>query len=223
VDWLLETHAHADHLSAAPWLQQRLGGRIAIGAGIGGVQQRFASLLDAPDLSGNGREFDHLLQDGEQFQVGELSVMVAATPGHTPACVSYLLPGHAFIGDTLFMPDYGTARADFPGGDAAQLYRSIQTLLALPPETVLHLCHDYPPAHRGPQSQSTVAAQRATNVHVKTGTTEAAFVAMRQARDAGLAAPVLLWPSLQVNLRAGHWPPAASNGLHYLKTPLNAL
>ena len=226
VDWLLETHAHADHLSAAPYLQQQLGqGRIAIGAGIGGVQQRFADLLHAPDLSGHGREFDALFDDGARFRVGTLDVEVLHTPGHTPACVSYHLPQQriAFIGDTLFMPDYGSARADFPGGDARTLYRSIQRLLALPPETTLYLCHDYPPAHRGPEWQSTVAEQRQLNLHVHEGIDEQTFVALRSARDKTLAAPQLLWPSLQVNLRAGHLPPPESNGRIYLKTPLNAI
>lgn len=226
VDWLLETHAHADHLSAAPWLQQQLGqGRIAIGAGIGGVQQRFADILHAEDLSGEGREFDTLFQDGERFQVGSLQVEVMHTPGHTPACISYHLPEQkiVFVGDTLFMPDYGTARADFPGGDARTLYRSIQRLLALPPDTQIYLCHDYPPAHRGPQWQSTVAEQRQLNLHVHEGIDEQTFVALREARDKTLSAPVLIWPSLQVNLRAGHLPPPESNGRIYLKTPLNVL
>lgn len=225
VDWLLETHAHADHLSAAPWLQQQLGGVIAIGAGIGTVQRHFADLLHAEDLSGEGREFDRLFHDGERFRVGAMEVEVLHTPGHTPACISYHLATEqiAFIGDTLFMPDYGTARADFPGGDAHQLYRSIQRLLALPPQTTLYLCHDYPPAHRGPQWASTVAEQRLLNLHCHEGISEAAFVQLRTARDKTLSAPQLLWPSLQVNLRAGHLPPAESNGRIYLKTPLNAI
>ncbi len=223
VDWLLETHAHADHLSSAPWLQQRLGGRIGIGAGIGGVQQRFARLLDAPDLSGSGQEFNHLFVDGEHFSLGELNIEVLATPGHTPACVSFRVGQHVFVGDTLFMPDYGSARADFPGGDARELYRSIQKLLALPPDTQLHLCHDYPPSTRAPAWTSTVAEQRAHNVQVHEGVDEASYVAMREARDATLSAPVLLWPSLQVNLRAGHFPPANGEGLVHLKTPINVL
>jgi glyoxylase-like metal-dependent hydrolase (beta-lactamase superfamily II) len=223
VDWLLETHAHADHLSSALWLQQQLGGRIGIGAGIGGVQQRFARLLDAPDLSGSGQEFDHLFVDGEHFSLGELDIEVLATPGHTPACVSFRVGQHVFVGDTLFMPDYGSARADFPGGDARQLYRSIQKLLALPLDTQLHLCHDYPPATRAPAWTCTVAEQRAHNVQVHEGVDEASYVAMREARDATLSAPVLLWPSLQVNLRAGHFPPANSDGLVHLKTPINVL
>jgi glyoxylase-like metal-dependent hydrolase (beta-lactamase superfamily II) len=223
VEWIMETHAHADHLSAAPWLQQRVGGRIGIGAGIGGVQQRFARLLDAPDLSGSGQEFDQLFAGGEHFQLGELDIEVMATPGHTPACVSYRVGQHVFVGDTLFMPDYGSARADFPGGNARELYRSIQKLLALPPDTQLHLCHDYPPASRAPAWTCTVAEQRAHNVQVHEGVDEASYVAMREARDATLAAPVLLWPSLQVNLRAGRFPPANSEGLVHLKTPINAL
>jgi glyoxylase-like metal-dependent hydrolase (beta-lactamase superfamily II) len=226
VEWLLETHAHADHLSAAPWLKAQLGGgRIAIGAGIGEVQQRFADILHAEDLSGDGREFDTLFRDGDRFRIGALEVEVLHTPGHTPACISYHLPGAriAFVGDTLFMPDYGTARADFPGGDARQLYRSIQRLLALPPETELYLCHDYPPAHRGPQWRSSVAEQRKFNLHCHEGVDEEAYVALRTARDKTLSAPVLIWPSLQVNLRAGHLPPPESNGRVYLKTPLNVL
>lgn len=224
VDWLLETHAHADHLSAAYHLQQRLGGRIGIGAGIAGLQRHFGPLLNATDLSGSGQEFDTLFAEGDVVPVGELNLQVLHTPGHTPACLSYYLPGApgcVFVGDTLFMPDYGSARADFPGGDAQQLYRSIQRLLALPPDTRLLLCHDYPPGERAPAFSTSVAAQRAANVHVHEGVDEAAFVAMRQARDAGLAVPALLWPSLQVNLRAGRLPPPEANGIAYLKTPLN--
>lgn len=223
VDWLLETHAHADHLSGAPWLQQRVGGRIGIGDDIGGVQRHFAPLLGMNDVSGEGREFDHLFHDGDTFQVGELTLSVMHTPGHTPACISYHLPGHVFVGDTLFMPDYGSARCDFPGGDAHQLYRSSRRLFALPPETQMHLCHDYPPAGRAPAWTCTVADQRAHNIHLHDGVSEAEFVALRSARDATLGAPVLLWPSLQVNLRAGHLPPPEANGQRYMKTPIDAL
>ncbi len=227
VDWLLETHAHADHLSAAPWLKEQLGGNalIAIGDGIGGVQRRFADILHAEDISGDGREFDKLFHDGDRFAIGGLQVEVLHTPGHTPACISYHLPEQhiVFVGDTLFMPDYGTARADFPGGDARTLYRSIQRLLALPAETQIYLCHDYPPAHRGPEWLTTVAEQRKLNLHVHEGIDEETFVQLRTSRDKTLAAPVLIWPSLQVNLRAGHLPPAESNGRIYLKTPLNAI
>ena len=225
VDWLLETHAHADHLSAAPYLQQRLGGRIAIGAHIRDVQQVFKRLFNADDIATDGTPFDQLFGDGERFQIGALEVEVMHTPGHTPGCVSYLLRSDngldVFIGDTLFMPDYGSARCDFPGGDAATLYRSIRQLLALPPETRLHLCHDYPGSERAPKWVSSVAEQRRDNVHVHDGVTEDEFVAMRTARDRTLAKPVLLLPAIQVNVRAGHWPAAEGNGVHYLKIPLN--
>ncbi len=227
VDWLLETHAHADHLSAAPYLQRQLGGRIAIGAHIRDVQQVFKRLFNADDIATDGTPFEHLFADGERFSVGALEVEVMHTPGHTPGCVSYVLRSDAgldvFIGDTLFMPDYGSARCDFPGGDAATLYRSIRQLLALPPETRLHLCHDYPGSERAPEWVSTVAEQKRDNVHVHDGVTEKAFVAMRTARDRTLAKPVLLLPAIQVNVRAGHWPAAESNGVRYLKIPLNAV
>ncbi|MEP6874443.1 MAG: MBL fold metallo-hydrolase [Burkholderiales bacterium] len=227
IDWLLETHAHADHLSAAPYLQQQLGGRIAIGAHIREVQRVFKPLFNAADMATDGSPFEHLFADGERFRIGALEVEVIHTPGHTPGCVSYALPSDAgldvFIGDTLFMPDYGSARCDFPGGDAATLYRSIRKLLALPPETRLHLCHDYPGSERLPQWVSSVAEQRRDNVHVHDGVTEAEFVAMRTSRDRTLAKPVLLLPAIQVNVRAGQWPPAEANGMRYLKIPLNAM
>jgi glyoxylase-like metal-dependent hydrolase (beta-lactamase superfamily II) len=227
VDWLLETHAHADHLSAAPYLQQQLGGTIAIGAHIREVQRVFGRLFNAPDIAGDGAPFGHLFDDGERFRVGALEVEVLHTPGHTPGCVSYSVESDAghdvFIGDTLFMPDYGSARCDFPGGDAATLYRSVRRLLALPPETRLHLCHDYPPAERAPQWISTVAEQRRANIHLHDGVDEAAFVAMRNARDRLLDKPVLLLPAIQVNVRAGHWPAPEANGGRYLKIPLNRL
>jgi glyoxylase-like metal-dependent hydrolase (beta-lactamase superfamily II) len=223
VDWHLETHAHADHLSAAPYLQQQLGGRTGIGSHIRQVQGVFKAIFNAEDLATDGRQFDHLFDDGETFAVGELSVQVLHTPGHTPACLSYVVGDDAFIGDTLFMPDYGSARCDFPGGDAATLYRSVRRLLALPGHTRLHLCHDYPPGERSPCSLTTVAEQRAHKVHLHDGIDEASFVAMRTARDRTLELPTLLLPSVQVNMRAGHFPPAEANGVSYLKIPLNAL
>lgn len=223
VDWLLETHAHADHLSAAPWLKERLGGRIGIGEHIRTVQKVFSGIFNAKDINADGRQFDHLFRDGETFQVGEIEFRVMHTPGHTPACLAYVTEGHAFVGDTLFMPDYGTARCDFPGGDAATLYRSIRRLLSLPGDTQLHMCHDYQPGGREPRWVTTVAEQRASNIHVHDGVTEAEFVAMRTARDKTLAMPVLILPSVQVNARAGHFPPPEDNGVSYLKIPLNAL
>ena len=223
VDWLLETHAHADHLSAAPYLKQQLGGKIAIGQPICQVQAVFKKVFNAEDISTEGTEFDYLFADGENFKIGEVRVKVMHTPGHTPACMTYVMGQDVFVGDTLFMPDYGTARCDFPGGDAATLYRSIQKVLALPPETRLHLCHDYPPAGRGPAWETTVGEQRASNIHVHDGVTEAAFVALRTARDKTLSMPVLILPAVQVNVRAGRLPPAEDNGVHYLKIPINAL
>ena len=223
LDWLLETHAHADHLSAAPYLRQQLGGKIAIGRQICAVQAVFKKIFNAPDMNTDGREFDQLFDDGDGFDLGGLQVQVMHTPGHTPACLTYLLGRHAFVGDTLFMPDYGTARCDFPGGDAAMLYRSIQKVLALAPDTQLHLCHDYPPAGRGPMWVSTVAQQRAHNIHVHDGISEADFVSMRRARDKTLAMPVLILPAVQVNVRAGQLPPPEDNGVSYLKIPVNLL
>ncbi len=224
VDWLLETHAHADHLSAAPWLKARLGGRIAIGRHIREVQQVFKGLFNAPDMNTEGREFDQLFDDGEVFAIGTLQARALHTPGHTPACMSYQVGDDVFVGDTLFMPDYGTARCDFPGGDARTLYRSIRRVLSLPPATRLHLCHDYPPpGGRAPAWVCTVAEQRAANIHVHDGVDEETFVAMRTARDRTLAMPTLMLPSVQVNVRAGHLPPAEDNGVAYLKIPLNQL
>jgi len=223
VEWLLETHAHADHLSAAPYLKAQVGGRIAIGAHIRAVQGLFARIFNAPDISGSGVEFDHLFEDGERFHIGELEVEVIHTPGHTPACLTYRIGHDAFVGDTLFMPDYGTARCDFPGGDAATLYRSIHKVLALPPDTRLHLCHDYPPEEREPAWVCTVADQRAHNIHVHDGVSEADFVALREARDQTLDMPRLILPSVQVNVRAGKLPPPEDNGVSYLKIPLNLL
>ena len=223
VAWLLETHAHADHLSAAPYLQAQLGGQTAIGKHICEVQTVFKKVFNAKDMNTDGADFDHLFEDGELFSVGALEVRALHTPGHTPACMTYLTGEHAFVGDTLFMPDYGTARCDFPGGDAATLYRSIRKLLDLPAQTRLHLCHDYPPDSREPVWETTVAQQRAANIHVHDGVTEAAFVALRTARDKTLAMPVLLLPSVQVNVRAGRLPPAEDNGVHYLKIPIDLL
>ena len=219
--WILETHAHADHLSAAPYLHQQTGAAVAIGARIRDVQVLFAPVFNLHDISGDGSEFDRLLEDGDRLGLGALEIEVLHTPGHTPACVSYRIGDAVFVGDTLFMPDYGTARADFPGGSARQLHASIQRLLALPPHTRLYLCHDYKaPGREHHAWESTVAEQRAHNVHVYTGVSADAFVALREARDATLAAPVLLLPAIQVNIRAGRLPPPEANGVRYLKIPL---
>lgn len=219
--WILETHAHADHLSAAPYLKARTGAPVAIGEHIREVQAIFAPVFHALDVAGDGREFDRLLRDGEALALGALQIQVLHTPGHTPACVSYRVGDAVFVGDTLFMPDYGTARADFPGGSARQLYRSIRRLLALPPETRLFLCHDYlAPGREAYAWETTVAAQRARNVHVHEGVDEDAFVALREKRDATLAAPALLLPSVQVNMRAGRLPPAEADGVSYLRIPV---
>ena len=227
VDWLLETHAHADHLSAAPYLKQRLGGTLAIGAHIVDVQRVFRKLFNGAEIADDGAPFERLFADDEHFSIGTLDVRVLHTPGHTPGCVSYCVHSDAgldvFIGDTLFMPDYGSARCDFPGGDAAQLYRSVRRLLALPDAARLHLCHDYPPGERAPRWVCTVAEQRRDNVHLRDGIDEAAFVAMRNARDRTLGKPALLLPAIQVNVRAGEWPSAESNGVRYLKIPLNTV
>jgi glyoxylase-like metal-dependent hydrolase (beta-lactamase superfamily II) len=223
VDWHLETHAHADHLSAAPYLKAQLGGRIAIGEHIRDVQRVFKGLFNAADLRTDGGEFDHLFKDGETFAIGQLQARVLHTPGHTPACVSYVVGRDAFVGDTLFMPDYGTARCDFPGGDARVLYRSIRKLLALGDDLRLHLCHDYMPGGREVRWQTTAGEERLRNVHVREGVTEDEFVQMRTARDRTLDMPVLMLPAVQVNARAGRLPPAEDNGVSYLKIPLNAL
>ena len=222
VAWILETHAHADHLSAAPYLKEQTGAPIGIGEHIRDVQRTFAPMFGLDDVSGDGREFDRLFRDGETFPLGGLQVGVMHTPGHTPACVSYRIGDAVFVGDTLFMPDYGTARADFPGGDARTLYRSIHALLSLPDDTRLFLCHDYKAPGRDHYAwETTVADEKARNVHIGGGVTEDDYVKMREARDATLAAPVLLLPSLQVNIRAGRLPGPEANGRRYLKIPLD--
>jgi glyoxylase-like metal-dependent hydrolase (beta-lactamase superfamily II) len=232
VQWLLETHVHADHLSAAPYLHQHLGGRLAIGSHITTVQDTFGKLFNAgTEFARDGSQFDRLLDDGDHIEIGGLQVTAMHTPGHTPACMTYVIRDHsvdpvrtvAFVGDTLFMPDYGTARCDFPGGSAATLYQSIRKVLSLPGDTVLYLCHDYPPQDRDPVCVTTVAEQRARNIHVHDGVPETEFVQMRQARDATLAMPVLILPSVQVNMRAGQMPPPEDNGIRYLKIPVNAI
>jgi glyoxylase-like metal-dependent hydrolase (beta-lactamase superfamily II) len=223
-EWILETHAHADHLSAAPWLREQLGGRVAIGCDITRVQGVFKRLFNLePEFATDGRQFDRLFGDGDSFPIGALEAQVLAMPGHTPACIAYQVGDAVFIGDTLFMPDIGTARCDFPGGDATQMYHSIRRLLALPGETRLFVCHDYPPAGREPRWESTVAEQRASNIHMHDGVTAEDFVAMRTARDATLEMPQLILPSVQVNIRAGQLPPREDNGVAYLKIPVNAI
>ncbi|MBA4036194.1 MAG: MBL fold metallo-hydrolase [Bradyrhizobium sp.] len=221
IEWVLETHAHADHLSGAPYIKFRTGARIGIGEHIKDVQRIFRPVFNAEDLRTDGSDFDRLFADGETFGIGELVVEVLHTPGHTPADLSYKIGDAVFVGDTLFMPDYGTARADFPGGDAGQLYRSIQRLLRLPDETRLFMCHDYKAPGRDEYAwETTVRDEREHNVHLRGGVTEEAFVAMRQSRDATLSAPTLLLPSIQVNIRAGRFPKAESNGVHYLQLPV---
>jgi len=221
IDWVLETHAHADHLTAAPFLKAQTGAKIGIGAHIAEVQQIFRPVFLADDLKANGADFDHLFADGERFRIGGLDVEVLHVPGHTPADIAYRIGDAVFVGDTLFMPDYGTARADFPGGDAHQLYRSIRRLLALPDETRLYMCHDYKaPGRDEYRWETTVGEQRHASVHIHDGVSEDEFVAMRQARDATLAAPRLLYPSVQVNIRAGRFPPAEANGVSYLRIPV---
>ena len=224
VDWILETHAHADHLSAAPYLRKHLGGKIAIGGKITQVQNVFKGIFHLePEFATNGSQFDHLFEDGDTFAIGALQAQALSVPGHTPACMAYQVGDAVFVGDTLFMPDVGTARCDFPGGNAHTLHQSVRKLLSLPPETRLFMCHDYPPEGREAQWECTVADQRARNIHVHDGVSEAEFVAMRTKRDAGLAMPVLILPSVQVNIRAGELPPPEANGVSYLKIPLNAL
>ena len=218
---VLETHAHADHLSGAPYIKLKTGATVSIGEHIKDVQRIFRPVFNAMDVSGDGSEFDHLFRDGEKFKVGNIGAEVLYTPGHTPACVSYKIGDAVFIGDTMFMPDFGTARADFPGGNARDLYRSIQRILSLPPQTRLFMCHDYKAPGRDQYAwETTVAEEKARNVHVHEGVSEEEFVAMREARDLTLGTPLLLLPSIQVNIRAGKFPPAEANGVRYLKVPL---
>jgi len=224
LDWILETHAHADHLSGARHVQQQAGGKIAIGENIRVVQSTFCKLFNferafLPD----GSQFDHLFRDGEVFGIGEVEATALLVPGHTPADMAYLIDGAVFVGDTLFMPDLGSARADFPGGDARQLYGSMRRLLELPPDTAMYVCHDYPPPSRQASWQTTVAQQRAHNIHVRDGIGADEFVAMRTARDATLDVPTLILPSIQVNVRGGRLPPADDNGVAYLRIPVDAL
>ena len=225
IEWIIETHVHADHLSSAPFVKKQVGGKTGIGAHVRDVQKIFKAIFNAePGFATDGSQFDALFEDGEGFTIGGLQAQAIHTPGHTPADMTYVIGDAAFVGDTLFMPDYGTARADFPGGDAATLYRSIRRILALPTETRLFTCHDYKAKGRDHFAwESTVREQRAKNIHVHDGVSEADFVAMRTARDATLDMPVLILPSVQVNMRAGHLPPPEANGISYLKIPVDAL
>jgi glyoxylase-like metal-dependent hydrolase (beta-lactamase superfamily II) len=221
IDWVLETHIHADHLSAACYVKRKTGARVGIGEHVRDVQKIFRAVFNAQDVSLSGAEFDHLFKDGEKFKIGSLEVEVIHTPGHTPACIAYRIDDALFVGDTLFMPDYGTARADFPGGDARMLYRSIKRLLALPSETRIFVGHDYKAPGRDHFAwETTVAEERANNPHVRDGISEDEFVAKREARDATLAAPLLLLPSIQANMRAGGLPPAEENGVRYFRIPV---
>jgi glyoxylase-like metal-dependent hydrolase (beta-lactamase superfamily II) len=225
VQWLLETHAHADHLSAAPYLRRELGGKIAIGQSISKVQNVFKALFNLePEFCVDGSQFDHLFAPNESFKIGNFNATALHVPGHTPADMAYLIDGEQIlVGDTLFMPDVGTARCDFPGGNAHQLFNSIHKLLAFPASVKLYVCHDYPPEGRAAQCQTTVGEQRLSNIHVHDGIDEATFVEMRTKRDAGLGMPTLLLPAIQVNVRAGNMPPAEDNGVVYLKVPINKL
>lgn len=225
IDWILETHAHADHLSAAPFLKEQLGGQVVIGADITTVQNTFAKVFNEPDaFARDGSQFDRLMVDGEEFAVGGIPAIALHVPGHTPACMAFVIGDAVFVGDTLFMPDYGTARCDFPGGDARTLYRSIRRLMELPGETRVFLCHDYQAEGRNTYVwETTIAAERESNIQVHEGVSEDEFVAMREARDATLAMPKLILPSVQVNIRAGHFPEPEANGVSYLKLPLNLL
>ena len=224
VQWILETHAHADHLSAAPWLKQRLDARVGIGAGIVDVQRTFKPIFNLePDFATDGSQFDHLFGDGERFALGAIDAEVIPTPGHTSDSVSYRIGDAVFVGDSLFMPDAGTARCDFPGGDAALLHTSILRLYQLPAETRIFVCHDYCPGGREARTETTIGEQKENNIHLRADTSVAAFVALRQARDATLAMPALIIPAVQVNIRAGAFPPAEENGIRYLKLPLDTL
>lgn len=222
--WLIETHVHADHLSAAPYLQEKLGGKIGIGSNITIVQETFGKVFnEGTEFRRDGSQFDRLFSDGDTYEIGSMKAFAMHTPGHTPACMTHVIGDAAFVGDTLFMPDGGTARADFPGGDARQLYRSIKKVLALPPEMRLFMCHDYGPGGREIRWETTVADERRDNIHVRDGITEEEFVKMRTARDATLALPKLIIPSIQVNMRAGNLPEPNSSGKRFLKVPLNVL
>jgi len=224
VSWILETHAHADHLTAAPYLQSHLGGKLVIGDHIKNVQTVFKGVFNLDDrFKADGTQFDYLLKEGESLAFGNLSLKALFAPGHTPACMAYEIGDAIFVGDTLFMPDVGTARCDFPGGDAKTLYRSIQKILSYPGQTKLYMCHDYPPNNRPATGMTTVADEKANNIHVHDGVTEEQFVQMRTARDKTLEMPTLILPSIQVNIRAGHFPEPDANGVSYLKIPLNAL
>lgn len=224
LDWVLETHAHADHLSAAPYLKRTLGGRIAIGQGIREVQATFKPIFNLePDFATDGSQFDHLFSDGEVFAIGGLTGRVIATPGHTSDSVSYLIGDALFTGDSLFMPDGGTARCDFPGGDAGKLFRSIQRLYVLPDETRVFVCHDYGPGGRAVACETTIGEQKKSNIHVREGIEELDYVKRRRARDATLGMPALILPSVQVNIRGGELPPADANGVRYLRIPIDKL
>jgi glyoxylase-like metal-dependent hydrolase (beta-lactamase superfamily II) len=224
VEWILETHVHADHLSAAPYLQGVLGGKKSIGRNVTEVQATFQKIYNLDHLATDGSQFDHLFADGDQFTIGELACHVIATPGHTPACVTYVIGDAAFVGDTMFMPDFGTARTDFPGGSAAELYASIRRILDLPPATRLFMCHDYKAPGRDEYAwETTVAEQRSKNIHINDTVSRDDFVAMREARDSQLGMPKLILPSIQVNVRAGHLPDPEDNGVRYLKIPLDAV
>jgi glyoxylase-like metal-dependent hydrolase (beta-lactamase superfamily II) len=224
LDWILETHAHADHLSAAPYIQKQLGGKIAIGSHIQEVQKVFKGIFNLEaDFPVNGTQFDFLIEEGKDLHFGHLSIHPLLVPGHTPACMAYVIGDAIFVGDTIFMPDVGTARCDFPGGNASTLYRSVQKILSYPDDTRLFMCHDYPPADRPVADESTVGEQKKKNIHIRTGVSEAQFVEMRNRRDKTLEMPVLILPSIQVNIRAGHPPPSEANGKTYLKIPFNVL
>ncbi len=224
VDWILETHVHADHLSGAPYLRERLGGKIAIGKDVMAVQGTFKGVFNLADLQADGSQFDHLFSDGDSFELGDLDCKVIATPGHTPACVTYVIGDSAYVGDTLFMPDFGTARTDFPGGSAAELYASIQRILSLPDDTRLFMCHDYKAPGRDVFAwETSVAEQREKNIHINSSVSEAEFVEMREGRDKQLGMPKLILPSIQVNVRAGELPAPEDNDVRYLKIPLDAV
>ena len=224
IDWILETHVHADHISGAPYLKERLGGQTAIGSGVTAVQSTFKNVFNLADLATDGSQFDHLFNDGDTFELGSISGRVIATPGHTPACVTYVISDTAYVGDTLFMPDFGTSRTDFPGGSAAQLYDSIQKILALPDDTRLFMCHDYKAPGRDEFAwETTVAAQRDNNIHINKGVSEEAFVKTREGRDRQLGMPKLLLPAIQVNIRAGRLPDPENNDIRYLKIPIDAV